>query len=801
MPQNSLRLIAIVTAFVFLLLPISPSLAEVSETSSSTPAIIDEISTSTEAANPSPTIATTTEEVAASTTESEIEDEALSGTASTTATTTSEFSTSTTTTTVTIDSDSTADLSNSLLVQAATGNNTASGTATTVVTGAAQASMNVVNVINTSITDSTGFFLLLNNFGANNQTIDFRSLYQPLVPVCGLTCQTNVTVTSTSTATVENNVIARANTGGNSADGTNAAVSTGDAYAGANMVNVVNSNLVDANYMMLVFNNFGDWSGDLVLPGLDFFSDFVGKDTSQVTIDSGTPRATASSSNASIQTGQAVSESTTVTTANQNFIGNDSLVILVRVHGDWSGNLFSLPPGIAWQETNDGVELLGSGDAFANATSATDNSLVMKNDVDVYALTGENEVSNGGHVTTGNAYASSNVVNMVNTNVVGRNWILAIVNIFGDWGGDMAFGRPDLWVGSTADLSDGTIHPGDKVALTYTVTNNGDAPATNVTLAASFDSPLANFVDSAGAIVPQRTIQIGQLAPGESRSVTALAEIDDDLPSGGAALTGSAVVQGRETDNNQLDNTDYLTLVSARRGMGSVVHPPHVTPLEPLDQIPENIEPPVLSINKQVLGSNKILAGSEVDYEVTVTNDGGPAEDAVLTDVLRLPNGDDLTTQTWQLGTIQADEEIVIDYTVAFAPGSPAGVYTNTAQLIAKDSTGATITKSATHDVEITLPPAPSPVLTASAREAASVTDIASSTSDHRDLVALAAASLAAGDGQDILPPAPDMFAASAETSWPIGKGFTILVLLLIASFLATTQYDRVAAVLNLSDE
>jgi hypothetical protein len=45
------------------------------------------------------------------------------------------------------------------------------------------------------------------------------------------------------------------------------------------------------------------------------------------------------------------------------------------------------------------------------------------------------------------------------------------------------------------------------------------------------------------------------------------------------------------------------------------------------------------------------------------------------------------------------------------------------------------------------------------------------------------------------------MFAASAEASWPIEKGLTILVLLLIASFLATTQYDRVAAVFNLDDE
>jgi uncharacterized repeat protein (TIGR01451 family) len=209
-----------------------------------------------------------------------------------------------------------------------------------------------------------------------------------------------------------------------------------------------------------------------------------------------------------------------------------------------------------------------------------------------------------------------------------------------------------------------------------------------------------------------------------------------------------------------------------------------------------------LSINKQVLGPDKIQPGREVDYEVTITNDGGPAENAVLTDVLRLPNGDDLTTQTWQLGTIQADEEIVIDYTVAFAPGSPSGIYTNTAQVVATNGVGTTLTKTATHDIEITLPQVPPVTLTAATEDADPVSDVASSTqSAHHDLLSLAAASFGAGDGPDTLPPAPDMFAASAEASWPIEKGFTILVLLLIASFLATTQYDRVAAVFNLDDE
>jgi peptidoglycan hydrolase-like protein with peptidoglycan-binding domain len=70
---------------------------------------------------------------------------------------------------------------------------------------------------------------------------------------------------STNTAVVDNNVDVGASTGNNTALTENGAaiVKTGDAYAVANVTNLVNTNIVNGNWIFGVFNVFGDWSGDI----------------------------------------------------------------------------------------------------------------------------------------------------------------------------------------------------------------------------------------------------------------------------------------------------------------------------------------------------------------------------------------------------------------------------------------------------------------------------------------------------------------------------------------------------------
>ena len=166
---------------------------------------------------------------------------------------------------------------------AETGENSAIATENaTIETGDAYSSANVVSVVNLNLIESNGFLLLLNNFLSFLGHIDLRPLapstdtatlsYPCDLSDCG--ALTSLKVEAENKAGISNVVIVRSRTGVNSAEGNNALINTGNAYAGANVVNVANTNIIDSNYLLLAFNNFGNWNGDLIFPNFDFFSSF-----------------------------------------------------------------------------------------------------------------------------------------------------------------------------------------------------------------------------------------------------------------------------------------------------------------------------------------------------------------------------------------------------------------------------------------------------------------------------------------------------------------------------------------------
>ena len=55
---------------------------------------------------------------------------------------------------------------------------------------------------------------------------------------------------------------------------------------------------------------------------------------------------------------------------------------------------------------------------------------------------------------------------------------MGIINVFA-FNGDIAFGRPDVWVGGTVSVPN-TVRNNDQATFTYTVTNRGDAMANDV---------------------------------------------------------------------------------------------------------------------------------------------------------------------------------------------------------------------------------------------------------------------------------------------------------------------------------
>jgi hypothetical protein len=94
----------------------------------------------------------------------------------------------------------------------------------------------------------------------------------------------------------------------------------------------------------------------------------------------------------------------------------------------------------------------------------------------------------------------------------------------------------------------------------------------------------------------------------------------------------------------------------------------------------------MLTIKKTAVGIDKndvISAGTDVDYKIVVSNAGGKAYDAQVFDTLVNPIGSVMNEQSWDLGTIEAGEEVELTYTTEYNPATPSGTYTNTAKVVA----------------------------------------------------------------------------------------------------------------------
>lgn len=595
-----------------------------------------------------------------------------------------------------------AEVTNTLLGTAETGNNNATSTSnstdgTNINTGIAYATANVINVVNSNIFNSEGFLYLLNNFLGGLGNIDLRlsSLSLPINscsdPSCdGSLASIRTNVESTNEATITNDVVLRASTGDNTASGNGSSINTGSAYAGANVVNIANTNIINSNYLMFVFNNFGDWSGDLVFNNKDFFSSFFNPNsttnnshvdinnqnsasiTNNVQTDSSSGNNSASSTEADINTGNSLSNSNVVNAVNQNIFGESNFILVFRIFGDWAGSVFNAPSNIKWANTSNGVEVYDSGSGVGTSTAGSgdlsvnnQNTANINNNVKVLALTGNNRVSGSTNtsINTGSAYAGSNVVNVANTNIVSSNWILAVVNIFGNWRGNVSFGQPDLWVASRVDNS------GSSMTVRTTVANRGDADAHNIELKHKIDANYLIFTDTDDPLLMSKKISL--LKPGQTIEYVYNAQVTENVPQGDNFLPSSLSVKAIESDGNLKDNEDELLITYYNKPIF----------VAPLNLTSYTTTYPNLFVTKTNDAKGPIEASSTVNYTIKIKNSGGESFESVLIDDLKDSEGRIINKQSWDLGTILAGEEITITYTALFSSTTAPGVYTNFAHV------------------------------------------------------------------------------------------------------------------------
>ena len=586
---------------------------------------------------------------------------------------------------------------------ATTGDNTANGQTITIDTGSAVAYADVLNVVNTNITNSNGLVNFINNvlgYADFDLRSDFNSSFGEFetalsTPSCSLSAcnnsSTNYSVENTNNAHIENNVTVIASTGGNTAVGNTAHITTGNAYASANVINVANTNVTDSNYLLLVFNNFDDYSGNIVLPNSSFFDQYfkghgagntniqntnTAAVTNNVTVAADTGKTAASGG--SITTGNATAVGSVNNTVNTNIFGANSFSMLIRVNGTWSGDIYGLPDGMSWAQTPEGIRIYSTGGngtlSYPAADTVTNtNSATINNNVNVFALTGDNTaLGSVTSITTGNAYAEASVLNLANTNIVSSNWTNLIFNIFGNWNGSLSFGQSDLWLGVQADYDRSPLMPGATVTYTYTIFNHGDVAAQNVLLENTSQSGLLSFADSEITQnhngIDTHSWQIGNIPAGGTREIVHTARVSDSLPNHlESAIQLNAKVSSQQPDANEDDNEDSV-LIYAGQARSSKEDPGAAFKAKVyIDKTADRTE---------------IITGENVHYTVTIRNGGGKLYDAALVDTLEDTAGNKISEQIWPLNDIKTGETVEVTYSTNFATDTPAGTYTNYAQVI-----------------------------------------------------------------------------------------------------------------------
>jgi len=314
---------------------------------------------------------------------------------------------------VTIDNSSdttinnTGNVVNNMNLDADSGDNKASyntGGDSSITTGDANVAANLINFVNSTIGGGVAF--VVNIFGDLVGDIIFPDSLPGIGGTAlsatnsgnGSDSTNNVDINSNNQndttinnlATIDNVILIDANTGKNETKyntGGDNLIDTGDVFVNAEVLNVVNTNLLgssDEPLWLILVNNMGTWTGNIIgaLTGI-------------------------------------------------NYSGGGGLVFTV----DENGEVVASNMGNGAGSTND-ITI----DQNNTNNLTINNTANITNNINIDANTGKNEANynTGGDSTikTGDVNVAASIFNFVNTNIIGRTLMLGIINVFGSWTGD-----------------------------------------------------------------------------------------------------------------------------------------------------------------------------------------------------------------------------------------------------------------------------------------------------------------------------------------------------------------------------
>lgn len=599
---------------------------------------------------------------------------------------------------------------------------------TTIRTGAAISTANILNILNTNLINSSGSIMMANMTDGYDGELDLRNFASSgfgsgctLLACNGID---SITAKIEADASINNTIDLLATTGSNTIDTAETGIiSTGRADAGLNLVNVANTNFIDSNYLLLSLNSFNTINGDIIFPSLSSFFSAPNSDHSlsnlnilqngttlnNLDVNANSGNNGTDALNGMIYTGNTNSSINIYNNMGTTLIGGNSVSVLLKVSKTWLGKIFGLPNGNIFTEDGntrtlhmeDGSPALGN-ETTVNTINSTSTANI-NNDVKVLADTGNNTTAMTGtsRIDTGDSRAAANVINIANTNVIGRNWVLAIINIFGDFNGNIAFGRPDLWLGEQV-TADSVVQNGTNLTYKLTIINKGDSNASESRVSMSYDDAHLEIINSSIPFTKDESnnllFEVGLLAPTDTKEIILQARIKDTTP--GMAIVNTSTVTELETDNNLADNTDSTTIttwVASSGGGGGGGGGGWFTPSTPQTSTTNTTASgpattaggASVSINQLTVAVSRVTAsttivgmGTKGEQIIIIRNlSNSPMSSITFDDILYDQNGKEVQIEKWDLGTILPNEEITLSYKLYFDNLAQPGTFSLSSKL------------------------------------------------------------------------------------------------------------------------
>lgn len=633
-------------------------------------------------------------------------------------------------TVVLVDNENEGFIINDLEVEAGTGENSADENQgdTAITTGDALAYANLINFLNTNLVGSDFGLYLLNLTEGHQGDINLDQWWQEIVEkteneglaVLGEEDFDLFRVINNNYGEITNNVDVNANTGENTAAGNagQTGTETGDATALANVINFANINLAGSNFFLPVINIFGSFTGDILLPRPEKFMSeyglsgsfpmplFLNQNSADVVSDANTSATTGGNltsgigGGSAINTGEAESHTNVSSMVNSNFYGNDWFFLSINALGSLLGNIWGWSSPDSVEEFTSGpmtfeVQNTGSPEeGFPNpeennhqepvtSVIANDNQAVVNNDVNVSANTGDNQITDNpgdAEIGTGKATALTNLLNFVNLNVWGSNWFFGLINILGDWSGNIVFAYPDMTLSLSNQAQE--VEAGSATEYLINYQNKGNDLAGEVVVDLELPRGVHYLSDNSGFPVEVNGQHcrwyLGQVEVGQEGFFAVTIGIDTDLSATEelsfwsklfAVHAAEHVDEFRIVLSASIGTDDPESDLSNNQSFAITdVYKTFETEPEAAEEVSEegggvDQRQPVLEVTAWNNVNGFVYPGDTVRFEITIKNNSdAPSYDTLITHALYNGLPDDFGVAGFNLGTLNPGERAVLRF-------------------------------------------------------------------------------------------------------------------------------------------